>query len=207
MREIRIGGAVLASGSSARFGANKLLEDFLGRALVARAFARLPEGGLERRVVVTRWPQVASLARASGLTVVEHGFFDVSDSVRLAVQAMAGLDGALFLVGDQPLLTQASVEKLIAAFRARPDQAARLSWRGAAGNPIVFPARVFPFLGSLAPGETGRAALGRSGVPVRLVEAAAGYEMLDCDTSEALEKCRAIARSIQFPQNPSGGPF
>jgi molybdenum cofactor cytidylyltransferase len=184
---------VLASGEAARFGENKLVQDFQGRALVARAFDCLPES-LARRMVVTRWPEVADLGRAAGLTAVQHDFPDVSDSIRLAAEAMEGLSGALFLVGDQPLLTMRSVERLLAAFLGRPNEAVRLSWQGVPGNPVVFPASVFPFLRSLAPGETGRAALKRAGVGVRLVEAENEWEMLDCDTPEALDKTRRIAR-------------
>jgi len=163
---------------------------------VARAFSCLPEG-LQRRVVVTRWPEVAALGRAAGLDAVTHDFPDVSDSIRLASEAMMGLDGAVFLVGDQPLLTRESVERLIAAFRESPDSAVRLSWRGVPGNPVVFPASVFPFLRSLAPGETGRAALKRAGIPVRRIEASHEWEMLDCDTPEALEKCLELASRMR----------
>jgi molybdenum cofactor cytidylyltransferase len=147
---LAIGGAVLASGEAARFGGNKLLEDFQGRALVARAFSCLPEA-LTRRVVITRWQEVAALGRAAGLTAVTHDFPDVSDSIRLAAEAMDGLDGAVFLVGDQPLLTPESVARLISAFCDDPDGAVRLSWRGVPGNPVVFPARAFPFLRTLSP--------------------------------------------------------
>lgn len=190
-----IGGVVLASGEAARFGKNKLLLDFEGRALVARAFSCLP-ASLARRVVVTRWPEVADLGRAAGFTAVLHDFPDVADSVRLAAEAMEGLDGALFLVGDQPLLSAESVGRLLAAFREAPEAAVRLSWNGVPGNPVVFPASVFPLLRSLSPGETGRAALKRAGIAVRFAEAAHGYEMLDCDTPDALEDSRRIAREI-----------
>ena len=188
---LAVGGAVLASGEAARFGENKLLVEFKGRALVARAFDCLPER-LQRRVVVTRWPAVAALARAAGLTPILHDFPDIRDSIRLAAEAMEGLDGALFLVGDQPLLKRASAERLLAAFYEAPENAARLSWRGVPGNPVIFPAAAFSHLRALAPGETGRAALARAGVGVTLVEAGRGYEMMDCDTPEALEAARKI---------------
>jgi molybdenum cofactor cytidylyltransferase len=189
---VALGGAVLASGEALRFGANKLLEDFRGRPLVTRAFECLPQF-LDKRVMVTRWPEVAELGRAAGLTAILHDFPDVCDSIRLAAEAMEGLNGAVFLVGDQPLLTCRSVEKLLAAFCEAPDQAARLSWNGIPGNPVVFPASAFPFLRTLSPGETGRAALTRAGVPVWLIEAENEWEMLDCDTTEALAACRRIA--------------
>ena len=192
-----IGGAVLASGEAARFGGNKLLAEFCGQALVTRAFSCLPEG-LQRRVVVTRWPEVAALGRAAGLTAVEHDFPDVSDSIRLAAEAMDGLDGAVFLVGDQPLLTLSSVERLISAFYEDPLSAVRLSWRGVPGNPVVFPASAIPFLRTLAPGETGRAALKRAGTKIKLVEASHEWEMLDCDTPAALEAVRRFAAEWQL---------
>ena len=189
---LAIGGVVLASGAAARFGENKLLQEFQGRALVARAFDCLPET-LALRVVTTRWPEVAVLGEAAGLRAVLHDFPDVSDSIRLAAEAMEGLDGALFLVGDQPLLTARSVDQLIEAFRETPGEAVRLAFRGVPGNPILFPASVFPLLRSLQPGETGRAALKRAGTAARLIEAAHEWELLDCDTPEALEKARRIA--------------
>jgi molybdenum cofactor cytidylyltransferase len=190
-----VGGAVLASGASARFGENKLLADFQGRALVNRAFDCLPDG-LARRVAVTRWPAVAALARAAGLTAVLHGFPDVADSIRLAAEAMEGLDGALFLVGDQPLLTRASVEKLLAAFCAAPERPVRLAYRGVPGGPIVFPASAFAHLAALAPGETGRAALRRAGLAPHLVEAQSAWEMMGCDTPEALAALRRAAPHV-----------
>jgi molybdenum cofactor cytidylyltransferase len=192
---LTVGGAVLASGEAARFGENKLLCDFMGRALVARAFDCLPEG-LSTRVVVTRWPEVARLAEAAGLKVVLHDFPDVRDSIRLAAEALQGVDGALFLVGDQPLLERKSVERLIAAFREDPGAAARLSFGGVPGNPVIFPAAALPYLIALAPGETGRAALQRGGIRVRLVEAGSAHEMMDCDTPEAFKACEAIAKKL-----------
>ncbi len=192
---LTVGGAVLASGEAARFGENKLLCDFLGRALVARAFDCLPEG-LSRRVVVTRWPEVARLARAAGLEAVLHDFPDVRDSIRLAAEALDGVDGALFLVGDQPLLEPKTVDRLIAAFREDPAAAARLSWKGVPGNPVIFPAAALPYLKALAPGETGRAALSSAGVRVRLGEAGRAFEMLDCDTPEAFKECEMIAKKL-----------
>lgn len=197
VKKLLLGGAVLASGEAARFGGNKLLAKFEGRALVERAFLCLP-GELTRRVVVTRWPEVAALGRAAGLTAVLHDFPDVSDSIRLAAETMEGLDGAVFLVGDQPLLTVESVERLLAAFCESPESAVRLSWRGAPGNPVVFPARAFPYLRALAPGETGRAALMRAGVAVRLAEASHEWELLDCDTPEALGNARRVAEERRF---------
>ena len=189
--QLLIGGAVLASGEAARFGENKLLMEFEGRALVARAFSCLPEG-LARKVVVTRWPEVAQMGRAAGLDAILHDFPDVKDSIRLAAEAMEGLNGALFLVGDQPLLTVESVERLIASFREEPNCAHRLAWQGAPGNPVLFPASVFPYLRALNPGETGRAALQRAGIPVRLTEAAHEWELIDCDTPESLETVKKI---------------
>lgn len=192
---LNVGGAVLASGEAARFGKNKLLCDFMGRALIARAFDCLPEG-LARRVVVTRWPEVARLAEAAGLEVVLHDFPDVRDSIRLAAEALQGMDGALFLVGDQPLLERKTVERLISAFREDSAAAVRLSYRGVPGNPVIFPAAALPHLMTLAPGETGRAALQRAGIRVRLVEAGAAHEMMDCDTPEAFKVCEMISKKL-----------
>ena len=108
----------------------------------------------------------------------------ISATVRLGAAAaeQAGADGALFAVADQPWLTRASVERVLAAFAARPDTIPALSWQGKKGNPCLFPSEFFPELSALA-GDTGGGAVIKAH-PDRLVlvEADSAAELLDVDT-------------------------
>ena len=64
----RFGCVIMASGLGRRFGGNKLLADFRGQPLITRAFAAT-DGIFDRRVVVTRYPQVARLCHQRGIAV------------------------------------------------------------------------------------------------------------------------------------------
>lgn len=183
---VRIGCVVMASGSSKRFGERrqKLLMDFCGRPLLLHALSCLP-GDLARIVVVARDPAVAFLARGHGCEVILHRLPEARDTIRLGAQAMLGMDGALFLVCDQPLLAPATIEAMLRAFQQNPDRIVRAASGGQEGNPALFPAALFDELCALAPGERGAAVIARHRPAVLPVDAQP-WELLDADTPEVL---------------------
>lgn len=123
-----LGCVVMASGLGRRFGGNKLMADFCGAPLIANALALAALPLLACRIVVTRSEEVEALCNAQGVPVLRHAQPYRSDTVRLGLAALLGkepaLRGCLFLPGDQPLLTQQSVEAL--ALAAAPDAIVRL---------------------------------------------------------------------------------
>ena len=123
-----LGCVVMASGLGRRFGGNKLMADFCGAPLIANALALAALPLLACRIVVTRSEEVEALCNAQGVPVLRHAQPYRSDAVRLGLAALLGkepaLRGCLFLPGDQPLLTQQSVEAL--ALAAAPDAIVRL---------------------------------------------------------------------------------
>lgn len=139
-----LGAVVLASGESARFGdSDKLLAPFHGKPLLAHALMALPGDVFIRRLVVTRGAEAAALAKSLGFDVLLHDKPDVSDTIRLGIARMRGLDGCLFCVGDQPLLRADTVRRLAAAFAAEPARIVRAAFDGRGGNPVLFPQALF----------------------------------------------------------------
>jgi len=65
--------------------------------------------------------------------------------------------GAMFLLGDQPLLTTQTIEKLITAFQKEPERWVAPSWKGQRGNPVITPAswfdKIFALKGDAGPRE------------------------------------------------------
>ena len=104
----KIGCVIMASGLGKRFGSNKLMADFRGAPMIQRVLDAT-KGLSSQRVVVTRHEAVADLCRAQGIAVVFHDLPHRSDTVRLGLEAMADLDGCMFLPGDQPLLRRETV--------------------------------------------------------------------------------------------------
>ena len=187
---IQIGCVIMAAGRSTRFGSNKLLAPLAGKPVLAHVLDGLPRARLARTVVVTVAGKVPGICGELPVRLNESGL--LSESVRRGIEPMAGLDGCLFVMGDQPLCSTDSILNLLDAFTREPDTVHRLAYNGVPGSPVVFPAALFPRLAALEGESSGMTAAKGSGVPVRLVPAAHEWELWDVDTPEALAKAQSI---------------
>ena len=190
-----LGCVVMASGLGRRFGGNKLMADFCGAPLIANALALAALPLLACRIVVTRSEEVEALCNAQGIPVLRHAQPYRSDTVRLGLAALLGkepaLRGCLFLPGDQPLLTQQSVEAL--ALAAAPDAIVRLcAADGTPGSPVLFGADYFSELLHLPDGRGGNAVARAHPGSVCLVSARNDAELRDVDTREDLNQLRQL---------------
>ena len=79
-----VGCVIMASGRAVRFGSNKLLADFGGAPLILRALDAAETPALAARVVVTRSPEVAAIAREAGVKTILHSLPGRNDTVRSA---------------------------------------------------------------------------------------------------------------------------
>lgn len=184
-----LGAVVLASGESARFGdSDKLLAPFHGKPLLAHALMALPGDVFIRWLVVTRGAEAAALAKSLGFDVLLHDKPDVSDTIRLGIARMRGLDGCLFCVGDQPLLRADTVRRLAAAFAAEPARIVRAAFDGRGGNPVLFPQALFGELAALAAGQSGGAVIRAHRELVLPVQAQYALELEDVDTRTDLKR-------------------
>lgn len=190
-----VGCVIMASGMGKRFGGNKLMADFCGAPLIANALALAALPLLACRIVVTRSEEVEALCNAQGVPVLRHAQPYRSDTVRLGLAALLGkepaLRGCLFLPGDQPLLTQQSVEAL--ALAAAPDAIVRLcAADGTPGSPVLFGADYFSELLHLPDGRGGNAVARAHPGSVRLVSARNDAELRDVDTRDDLNQLRQL---------------
>ncbi|WP_294521810.1 nucleotidyltransferase family protein [uncultured Pseudoflavonifractor sp.] len=183
---MKIALVLMASGAGRRFGANKLLQTVDGLPLVRRVMAACPPELFAPALVVSRYPEILSLAEELGYTPIFNSGADegISATVRLGTAAAqaAGADGALFAVADQPWITRASVERVMAAFSSHPDTIPALGWQGKKGNPCLFPREFFPELSALTGDTGGGAVIKAHRDRLRLVEAGNPAELLDVDT-------------------------
>lgn len=179
-----VGAVLLASGAGRRFGSNKLLARVGGVPLYRRAMAALSPAGFGRMAVCSPYPEILSAGAAWGFLPLDNpgAAEGISAAIRLGVAAMAGMDGALFAVCDQPFLTTESIKNLIFAFEKSKDAICALSWRGQRGSPAVFPAALFGELAALTGDAGGSAVIRRHPGRLRLVEALSPAELSDVDT-------------------------
>ena len=153
--------AILAAGSSSRLGRPKQLEPIDGELLLRRT-ARIALAARVARVAVVLGAHRELVAPAlAGLDVDildNPGWAEgMASSVRAAV-AWANtpqVDALVLLVCDQPELTTAQLDALIARAGTR---AVASGYAGTAGVPAVFPSAMFPGLAALT-GDRGARAL------------------------------------------------
>jgi molybdenum cofactor cytidylyltransferase len=159
---------VLAAGGGSRFGGRKLLATWRGRPLVRHALeaAAAVCGARTLLVVGSDWREVcAACAPLPGFFLRNDEWQSgMGGSIALGVRAVREAAGAvLLLLADQPLVTAAHLETLVARWRAEPDTIVASGFAGVAGPPALFPAACFGELAALEGDRGARALLATPG--------------------------------------------
>lgn len=188
---MKLGCVVLAAGQGRRFGDNKLLQMLGDRPVLEHVLVALPRERFAQVVVVASSQGVEELCSQQNLTCLRYPGGSQSESIRLGIGTMDEMDGCLFVMGDQPLCTRESMEKLLDVFLAHPEAVVRLAWGETPCSPVLFPKRYFPNLRSLTGEQGGMSALRGLEAEIRLVQAADEAELWDVDTRTELEQIQA----------------
>lgn len=188
---MKIGCVIMASGMARRFGSNKLLHDFHGEPMMVRILRSTAATTIDRRLVVTRHPEVEAICQVEKVPCLLHDLPKRSDTVRLGVEKLLAiapdLDGIMFAASDQPCLTADSIQNLCDAFLEDPANIYRLCWNDTMGNPVIFPRSTFEALLNLPEGKGGGAIIKAHPELVQTVSALDERELIDCDTPEILQ--------------------
>ena len=182
-----IGCVIMASGLGRRFGGNKLMADFHGEPLICRILDAT-EGIFTQRVVVTRHEDVARLCNDRGIQSILHGLPHRSDTVRLGLEAMPGIDRCMFATADQPLLRKETISALALAARNDSNSIWRTSCNGTPGSPVIFPQWAFPQLLDLPEGKGGGVVIKKYPEHLHTVNVRDMYELKDVDSPEDLSE-------------------
>jgi molybdenum cofactor cytidylyltransferase len=183
----RVAGLILAAGASARMGRPKQLLDWGGRALVRVAAEVALAARLDPVLAVVGGAREDVEAALAGLPlrfVVNADYAaGQSTSLRAGVSALGPeLDGAVVLLGDQPLITAAIVERLVAEWRASGAPIVAPVYAGQRGNPVVFARAVFSELLAIQGDQGARAVLAADPSRVHLVPFEDARPLSDIDT-------------------------
>ena len=185
---MKIGCVLMAAGNASRFGGNKLLCEFQGKALIEHTLETLTALPFDRMAVVTQYEEVARRAKERGVPVVINPdpSAGASLTVKLGTEQMQGMDGILFAVSDQPLLKKETVERLIADFLAEPTHIVALAHGDRRGNPVIFPAAFSEELCSLSGDVGGSAVIRAHKDALKLCFVTDARELMDVDRAEDL---------------------
>ncbi len=183
----KLGCVIMASGLGKRFGGNKLMADFHGQPMISRILDAT-DGIFAQRVVVTRSEDVASLCKDRGIRTVLHDLPHRSDTVRLGLEAMDGIDRCMFTTADQPLLRRETVAALALSSANDPDSIWRTAYEDVQGSPVIFPKWAFPELQNLPEGKGGGVVIKKYPERLRTVSVRDMYELKDVDSPQDLSE-------------------
>ena len=190
-----IAGIVLAGGRSQRMGRPKASLEIGGETFLERAVNTLAAGGCREVVVVLNpdEPATADLVPLSGIRSTwgerDGGAgTEQIDSLRAGLRALpGGVEAAVVLPVDHPLVEPATIERLIDAFRRSRAPIVRPSWGGRHGHPVLFAAAVFAELLAGDLPEGARTVVRRHSIDLEDVEVSDRGVLIDIDTPEDLE--------------------
>ncbi len=189
MKKIRLGCVVMAAGDSRRFNGNKLLAQYDGKMLIERTLQAVPDKEFHNVVVVSQYPEILDMAKKYGyISVLNSAPEDgVSLTIRLGLNALGDVDGAMFMVADQPLLTKSSIQAEIEFYKREPDCIAAMAFGKRRGNPAIFPKDMFDELRELRGDVGGSVVIRAHDDKLRLYQIEDELELYDTDSVEELD--------------------
>lgn len=198
--ELPIAAIILAAGRAERMGAHKLLLPLGGKPLLAWSVAAACASDA-RPIIVALGRDAEGVAAALPAgpytTVVNQRFAEgMGTTLALAVsQLPAEVAGTLVLLGDQPFMSVAAIEAVLAAARHAPDRIVMGERDGQRGHPVYLPRRVFGHVLALRSDEGARTIIASERDSVMAIPIADEHAMFDVDTLEDYHRAQRLAHS------------
>jgi molybdenum cofactor cytidylyltransferase len=156
-----ISGVILAAGGSSRLGRPKQLLDLFGEPLLRHVVRHTVASHLSE-VILVLGHQSTEIAAAVGewgqRLVINPNYRDgQSTSLRVGLSAIDPTASAvMFLLGDQPQVSPAIIDAVIAQFHATGAPIVMPTYGGIPANPVLFSAELFPELAKVIGDEGAR---------------------------------------------------
>ncbi len=191
----KVAGIILAAGFSRRLGQPKQLVNLCGQPALQYVLDAARHSRLDPIILVLN-PAVAQVAKTlemSGVNLVinERAHEGQSTSVHVGLaQLPPNVDAVLFLLGDQPFVDPAVINRIIDCFECTQAPIVRPRYVDGPGNPVLIARDLFSELMALQ-GDTGaRPVLAAHAQEIVECEIPALASPLDLDTAEDVERAR-----------------
>ncbi len=189
-QERRVGGVILAAGTSSRMKGNKLLLPMpCGTTVLAAVIDNALQAGLDSLVLVSgsQREAVEEIARQRGVDCVYNPDYEQgqSTSMKRGLDALPEGSAALFILGDQPLISADIYRKLADVYRR--DGAKIVVPRGEdgeRGNPSLIAPELFHELRQITGDVGGRPVLRAHIHEIQYVAVGGDAVLQDIDTPE-----------------------
>lgn len=205
----KVAGVILAAGCGSRMGTVKQLLPFENTTILGRVIATAKASKLDEIILVLGF-EAGRIRRSldlthpdmTGIHVIENPGWEKGQSFSVAAGLAAlppDTGGALFLLGDQPLVMAQTINRLVSAFQITEHWILVPRFQGKRGNPVLVAKPLFSRLASPA-GDTGGRVLFRE-YPHQIQNIAvsdAGI-LKDVDTPEDYTKLAAARDEMSTP--------
>jgi molybdenum cofactor cytidylyltransferase len=198
---------ILAAGTSSRMGMakNKLLLPLRNRPVVTHVI-EAALGSLARPVVLVLGHQarevrthIQSYLEEDQLTIIENPDYHqgMSTSMQAGLRALSSddyknnLTGAIFLLGDQPMINPTIIDQLLALRESTGKRIVLPLYQGQRGNPVLFSLDLSDELMQVSGDEGGRSVLKRHPDEIATLEMGELAANSDVDTWEAYLEVQA----------------
>jgi probable selenium-dependent hydroxylase accessory protein YqeC len=160
---VSVAAVILAAGLSKRMGEDKLNLKIGGSTVFETTLKAITETGFKQVIVVTRpGSNLAGQARNYNCHLVENKNpeLGLSSSLKVGLNALdSSIQGALFALADQPLVTSGLYNRLINSYRKKLKLVTCPLYRDKRGNPTIFDRRTWPDLQLIEGDQGGRSLL------------------------------------------------
>lgn len=188
--KVRISGVVLAAGESSRIGGTKQLLAFRGSTILGRVIENARESLLDEIIVVLGHDATEIRTRVdfAGVQVVLNDDYKQGQSSSLKMglnNVSGGSRAAMFLLGDQPLVDERVINKMIRAYEESLSPIVIPVFAGRRGNPVVIGRELFGDLAIAAKDDAGaRVLFNQNAGLIHYVEMDSSFIHADVDTPE-----------------------
>jgi molybdenum cofactor cytidylyltransferase len=187
---VRISGVVLAAGESSRIGETKQLLAFRGSTILGRVIANA-RGSLLKEIIVVLGHDADKIQRQvdfAGVKVVLNDDYKQgqSSSLKMGLNNVSNRSrAAMFLLGDQPLVDECVINRMIRAYEESLSPIVIPVFAGRRGNPVVIGRELFGELADAAKGDAGaRVLFNHHAGLINYVEMDSSFIHADVDTVE-----------------------
>lgn len=144
----KVAGVILAAGEGTRMGRTKQLLPFRGKSILECVVDSALASSLHQIVVVLGHQAdllIPLLENRAVDTVVNSDYrLGQSSSLKAGLRAVNGdVEAVLFLLGDQPLVTPALIDRILAAYATSLNLIVMPVFDGKRGNPVLFSRETF----------------------------------------------------------------
>ncbi|HLH73021.1 MAG TPA: nucleotidyltransferase family protein [Chloroflexota bacterium] len=185
----RVGGILLAAGTSSRLGQPKQLLDFHGKPLVRQVAEQALKSRLGRLHVVVGYHADEVRTALSGLAIeiVDNHSYQSGQSTSLRTGLLSiprDLKAAMILLTDQPFVDSHLIDQLIGLYEESGALIVAPQYKGRRGNPVIFDQKLHSEILTVV-GDTGaRDVIARHRDQLVTLELTSDQPFLDVDTWE-----------------------